>query len=267
MSGWACGSGIDLDTPNVARVYDYYLGGAHNFQVDRRFAEKAIAMFPATRELARRNRAFLQRAVRELAGLGCEQFLDLGSGIPTAGHVHEIARRTAPRARVAYVDNEPVAVEHSRMLVGDVDGVVAVRADFTRPDEVLGHPEVRSVLDFDEPIAVLFCAALHLVPDEDDPYGLVARYRDATAPGSYLAVSHGTLDNRPDIAALVRHYARGVSNRFIVRDRAECARFFAGYDLLDPGVVFTAQWRPDEDPSQNEEAERSGVYAGVGRKP
>lgn len=262
---WTSGR-VDINTPSVARVYDYYLGGSHNFAADREFAKEAIRKFPAAPDLARRNRNFLQRAVRVLAGRGCRQFLDLGSGIPTAGHVHQIAGELIDDPRVVYVDNEAVAIEHSKIMTADIEGVEAVYGDFKRPDRLLQDPVVRSTLDFDEPIAVIFCAALHLVPDEDDPWSLVAAYRDATVAGSHLAISHGTLDNREDLQALVQHYSSGVSNRFIVRTRAECEALFPGYELLEPGVVFTDQWYPEHEVDQ-EEASRSGVYAGVGRKP
>src|SRR5689334_8693366 len=185
--------GADFERPNVARMYDYFLGGSHNFAVDRKAAAAVLAAVPGIRALARQNRNFLRRAVQYLAHQGVRQFLDLGSGIPTVGNVHEIAQRDAPGSRVVYVDIEPVAVSHSRTLLEDNPDTAVAQLDLRRPDQVLDSPEVRDLLDLTRPVAVLAVAVLHFLPDSDDPAGVLARYRDAVAPGSRLVVSHASL--------------------------------------------------------------------------
>jgi SAM-dependent methyltransferase len=255
---------VDTTTPNAARLYDFYLGGAHHFESDRLLAEQVLKVFPAAPELARRARRWLVCAVTVLAGeLGVDQFLDLGAGIPSTGCTHEVARRLNPAARVVYVDNEPVAVAHTELITEADDGVAIVNADFTRPADVLGHPTTRSIVDFTRPVAVIFSCSLHLVPDARDPVGIVAAYRDACAPGSCLAISHGTWDNRPDFAEVARLYRDSVSNPFVPRTRTEIEPMFAGYDLVPPGLVFTELWRP-AGPVDDAEAQRSGCYAAVG---
>lgn len=257
---------IDLDKPNAARVYDYYLGGGHNFAVDREFAAQVLATFPEARNLARRARRWLRQAVQVLAAdYGVQQFLDLGAGIPSAGCVHEVAREVHPHARVLYVDNEAVAVASTQQLVDGLGGVAILEEDFTRPDLVVRHPLTTTTLDLSRPVAVIFSCTLHQVPNEQDPAAIVAAYRDATAPGSFLAISHGTSDNRPDFAEVARKY-QGASNGFFTRTHSEIAAFFDGYELIEPGLAFTGLWRP-EDPDDTGDAYRSGCYAGVAHKP
>ena len=256
---------VDIDRPNAARMYDYYLGGGHNFAADRELAQKVLRQCPQLPELARRVRTWLRIAVSTLAGeCGIDQFLDLGSGIPTAGNVHEIARRVNPDCRLVYVDNEWVAAATADYLIKDLDGVQAIQADFTKPRQVLEHPVVQKTLDFSRPIAVIFSMTLHLITDEQNPAAVVAAYRDATVPGSYLAISHGTADNRPDIDKITALY-RSATNAFVPRGRSEVEALFDGYQLIPPGLVFTAQWRP-EGPVDDEQARLSACYAGVGRK-
>jgi S-adenosyl methyltransferase len=256
---------VDVTRPNAARVYDVYLGGGHNFEVDREFARRATELLPDVAVVARMNRAYLQRVVRELSHAGVEQFLDLGSGIPTAGNVHESARAINPKARVVYVDNEPVAVAHSSMILEGNDLAGVVNADVRNPDAVLGHPQTRRLLDLDQPVALIMCTILHFISDADDPIGIVRTYRDALCAGSYLAISHGTTDNRPDLAAFGEAY-RDTPNPVTLRPRAAVERFFDGFDLIEPGLVFTPQWRPEAPDDVGTGPERSGVYAGVGRK-
>ena len=258
--------GVDLNRPNAARVYDVYLGGAHNFEVDREFARQAKKLLPDVDVVARMNRRFLQRVVRELANAGIDQFLDLGSGIPTVGNVHEIAQEINPGARVVYVDNEKVAVAHSQLILEHNDSASVVDADMREPGLVLDDPETKRLLDFDRPTAVIMCTILHFISDGDDPYRIVAAYRDALATGSYLAISHGTTDNRPDLQAFGDSYQR-TANPVTLRPRAKVERFFEGFELIEPGLVFTPQWRPESPSDVGDEPERSGVYAGVGRKP
>ncbi|MQA11982.1 MAG: hypothetical protein GEU98_26280 [Pseudonocardiaceae bacterium] len=257
---------VDLTRPNAARVYDYYLGGAHNFDVDREFARRAKKLLPDVATVALMNRQFLQRVVRELSHAGVRQFLDLGSGIPTVGNVHEIARAINPDARIAYVDNDAVAVAHSRLLLEDDDRADIVPADIRFPDTVLDHPITQQLLDFREPVAVIMCSILHFVSDDEDPVGIVHGYRDALCSGSYLAVSHATTDGRPDLAAFGEVY-RQTANPVTVRGYHDVATFFDGFELIEPGLVFTSQWRPENPAGVGDDPGASGAYAGVGRKP
>ncbi|HEX3589779.1 MAG TPA: SAM-dependent methyltransferase [Pseudonocardiaceae bacterium] len=256
---------VDLERPNAARVYDVYLGGAHNFAVDREFARKAKEILPDVDVVARMNRNYLQRAVRELSRAGVDQFLDLGSGIPTVGNVHEVAQGINPDAKVVYVDNEAVAVAHSALILESNPGAAVVNADIRQPGDVLGAQETRALLDFSRPVAVIMCTILHFISDDAGPRDIVAAYRDALAPGSYLAISHGTTDNRPDLQAFGEAY-RDTPNPVTLRPRDQVERFFDGFQLIDPGLVFTPQWRPESPADLGDEPERAGVYAGVGRK-
>jgi hypothetical protein len=253
---------VDLSKPNAARVYDYVLGGANNFEVDREFAKQLMTRLPDAQSLAQENRGFLRRTVSHLAELGIRQFIDLGSGIPTVGNTHEVVQRIQPDAHVVYVDNEPVAVAHSELILQDNPGAAILRGDVRDVRGVLSHEVTRRLIDFDEPIGILAYAVLHFVPDEQDPYAIVARYRDETVPGSYLVLSHVTSDGRPETNYLVEQYKRS-ANPVSERNKAEVERFFAGYDLVDPGVVFTREWRPEID--LDYEA-NSLLYGGVGQR-
>ncbi|MFF5172595.1 SAM-dependent methyltransferase [Micromonospora sp. NPDC000089] len=248
----------DTDTPNVARMYDYYLGGCHNFAADRAAAERVLEIFPDTGVAAQTNRHFLGRAVRYAAQRGVRQFLDIGAGLPTQGNVHEVAQAVAPDARVAYVDHDEVAVAYARRLLPADPRTVVVRGDLRRPAEILDHPDVRSTIDFDRPVAVLLVAVLHFVSDADDPWAAVARLRDATVPGSLLVLSHLTLDGAPPAAAQqgAAVYRRS-SAPLVPRRHADIARFLDGYDPVEPGLVRLADWRPDGAPG-------AGVSHGYG---
>jgi len=214
---------------------------------------------------AQANRAFLHRAVRHLVGVGVRQFIDIGSGIPTRGNVHEVAQKAAPDARVVYVDIDPVAVAHSRHILADNDLATAIREDMRRPDAILGHPDVRALLDLDQPVAVLMLAILHAIQDKDDPYGLVARIRDALAPGSYLVVAQASPESRPDVWAQMVAMSAPTPYPLTPRTRAEVAAFFEGFDLIEPGVVWAPLWHP-EHPDDVDDPGRSSNAAGVGRK-
>ncbi|WP_268239731.1 SAM-dependent methyltransferase [Micromonospora yangpuensis] len=232
--------------PNVARMYDYFLGGCHNFAPDRAAADRVLEILPETRVAAQANRHFLHRAVRHAAQRGIRQFLDIGAGLPTQGNVHEIVRAVDPGARVVYVDNDEVAVAYAGELLTETDGVVVVRGDLRRPDELLAHPAVRATLDLTAPVAVLLAAVLHFVPDTDDPYGAVAGLRDACAPGSHLVLSHLTVDDvPPDMVQQGEAIYRSSSAPLVPRTHADTLRFFTGYDLVEPGLVWLADWRPD----------------------
>jgi SAM-dependent methyltransferase len=255
---WAPES-IDLDLPNAARVYDYLLGGAANFETDRVFAAKLLAVMPQARPAARANRAFLRRAVRFCVSSGITQFLDIGSGVPTAGNVHEIA----PAARVLYVDNEPVAVTHSELLLGDNELASSMLGDLTRPGPILASP----VIDYSQPVALLMVAVLHFIPDEWGPREALAQYVSALAPGSYLVLSHAVEQPSLDgVEAVDRLYERS-ANPGVRRTREEVLAFFDGLDLVEPGLVWTPQWRPDSPDEVGDHPESSLVMAAVARKP
>ena len=190
--------GVDVHTPSAARVYDAYLGGAHNFAADREFVARAKEILPHVADVARWNRTFLHRAVHTMLEAGIDQFLDLGSGLPTAGATHEVAQRHNPDARVVYVDNEPVAVAQTEELLRDVTGAAVVRGDFLDPEGVLGHSSTKELLDFSRPIGVLAVALLHFMPGDRHPEAALDRYKDELASGSMLAVSHATVDGVPE---------------------------------------------------------------------
>ncbi|MDH6431626.1 hypothetical protein M2158_000103 [Streptomyces sp. SAI-144] len=259
--------GTDPDKASVARMYDAMLGGEHNFAIDREAVAAVTAIDPQVRTLARANRAFLGRAVRFLARSGVRQFIDLGSGIPTQGNVHEVAQAASPRARVVYVDKDPVAVAHSITLLADNPYADIVDADIRRPADVLASPQVRELIDFDQPVAVLMVAILHFVAPEENPAGIVAAFRDALPDGSWLALSHATNQDRPDTAAAVTQlYRSRATSPVTVRSHQEIQDLFTGFELTEPGLVHVPLWRPDENEGIPENPSEYWVYAGVGRK-
>jgi hypothetical protein len=256
--------GVDLDRPNAARVYDYYLGGAHNFAVDRRMAQEALAAWPELPLIMRANRAFLRRAVRFLVRSGVRQFLDLGSGIPTVGNVHEIAQAEDPSCRVVYVDVDPVAVAHGHALLDGDPRVSAVQADLRDPATVLRLARTEGGLDLTRPVAVLLVAVLHFVQDIDDPAGLVAGYREATVPGSALVICHATSDGQGERAdEHLALYAR-TPTPMTMRSHAGVTALLKGYELVDPGLVFMALWRPDDATEIPDDPAEFPGYAAVG---
>jgi hypothetical protein len=259
---------VDVSVPSAARLYDYMLGGAHNFAVDRQMGDKMEAVMPHARSAARVNRAFLGRAVRFMVEQGVRQFLDIGSGIPTVANVHEVAQAEAPECRVVYVDRDPVAVAHSELILTGNDRVRVLQADLRDPDSILNSPEVQ-LLDFDQPIGMLMLLMLHWVPTEADPWGLLKHYREALSSGSYLAITHFADDHDYEgvkIAAERMNKAGG--DQVVERSREEIAAFFGDFELVEPGLVTFAEWRTSgpgdisSDPAINRLA-----YAGVGRKP
>ena len=259
--------GIDMTKASVARVYDWWLGGEHNFRVDQDAARAMIAVEPKARTIARAYRAFLIRAVRYLAGeAGIRQFLDIGSGIPTAQNVHQVAQEIAPGVRVVYVDNDDVAVAHSRLLLRDNPDAGVILADLREPQAILDHPETRRLLDFTQPVAVLLAAVLHFIPDSDDPGKIIATLRRPLAPGSYLAISHACRDTNPDIAeAYQSAYSSRIAARSSFRTRGEINRLFDGFALLDPGLVWLPEWRPDSPDEVPEDPAALWGVAGVGK--
>ncbi|MFI0465881.1 SAM-dependent methyltransferase [Saccharopolyspora sp. 5N102] len=257
---------VDEEIPSAARLYDYLLGGAHNFAADRALAEKFLSALPSARDVARLNRAFLRRAVVHMAQQGVRQFLDVGSGIPTVGNVHEIAQAADPHARVVYVDYESVAVAHSQLLLEGNDNATIIQADLVEPGVILEHPETRRLLDFDEPIGLIMAGVFHFVSHELDAPAIITRYRNALATGSYLALSHFTADISPDEMEGVVEVMRRSSDPIHTRTHAEIIELFTGFDLVEPGVVGTALWRPDRPERAADEPGGSQIYAGVGRK-
>jgi hypothetical protein len=246
-------------------VYDYYLGGSHNFAVDRKMADEAIQLWPELPHMMQANRSFLRRSVHYLAGQGISQFVDVGSGIPTAGNVHEIAQRDNPEARVVYVDNDPVAVAHSRAILADTRGSTVVEADLRQPEQIFEDPAVKSLVDFGAPVALLLVAVLHFVPDQDDPQSAVRRLCEPLPPGSHVVISHASSDGQPDLAATHQQLYQRTPTPMTMRTGEQIATFFSGLQLVPPGLVPIPRWRPDDDPV-DVAGERMVGYAGVGAK-
>ena len=259
-------AGTDHGTPNAARVYDYYLGGSHNFEVDRQLARKAMEMWPELPLIMRANRAFLRRAVQYLAEQGVARFLDIGSGIPTFGAVHEIARETEPQARVVYVDRDPVAVAHAGLLLADEPLSQVVEADLRDPAALLAQPAVAELLRPGEPVAVLLVAVLHFITDAEEPERLVRQLREAMPPGSWLVLSHAGLEGRPDQAGPHQDLYRRTPTPLTMRTRERITDFFAGFDLVEPGVVYLSEWHPETPGSVGAHPERMTGMAGVGHR-
>ncbi|HEX3779429.1 MAG TPA: SAM-dependent methyltransferase [Pseudonocardiaceae bacterium] len=254
----------DATRPNAARMYDYMLGGSANFAADREAADRMMAAGGSSTAPARLNRSFLRRAVRFMIEQGVDQFLDLGSGIPTAGNVHEIAQAVDPTAQVVYVDNEPVAVHHARRLLAGNDRAVMIDADLREVDAVLGHPDTRRLIDFSRPVGLLMVAIFHFVPDTDRPTDIVARYLRALTGGGYLAMSHFT-DNGLGKARQAATLYRSTSTPVLTRSREQFAMLLSGTTLVEPGLVWTSEWRPDGgDPALATPAD-SRIYAAVGQ--
>lgn len=263
---WAPRS-IDITVPSVSRMYDFYLGGSHNFEVDREAARKAMEFMPGLPKVMQANRAFMRRAVRFAVAEGVTQFLDIGSGIPTFGNVHEVAQAADPGARVMYVDHDPVAVAHSKVVLEGNGRAGILAADLRKPQEILGSDEVGQLIDLNRPVALLLVAILHFVEEADDPYGAVAELSEALAPGSMLVLTHAAYEGiplPPERAEGAVDVYRDMRNPLIMRTREEIARFFEGYDMVEPGLVPMPRWRPDTAPEDEDPYAFSGL-AGVGR--
>ena len=265
--GWVP-PGVDTSKANIARVYDYWLGGSNNFLADQDAARALIAVEPNARAMARANRDFLGRAVRFLAASGIRQFLDIGSGIPTERNVHEVAQQAAPGSRVVYADVDDVVVAHSRLLLDGNPDVAVIRADVRDPGAILGAPDTRALIDFSQPVGLLLAAVLHFIPDHDDPRGIIARYHEALAPGSYLVISHATTEGMSEefAAAAKKVYEGRVAASSNIRARAAIQRLFDGFDLVDPGLVRLTDWRPDPGDNALGDAIKLWTLAGVGAR-
>ncbi|MCG8916889.1 SAM-dependent methyltransferase [Actinokineospora sp. PR83] len=277
--------GIDLDRPSVARVYDYYLGGTANWAIDREFGQRVVERFPLVRNIAVANRLFLNRLVRHLTTRGIRQFLDIGAGVPTAGATHQVAAEITDDARVVYVDNEPVAVAHAEILLdeeGNTDRNAVIYGDLRDPDELWSEAMATGILDPDEPIALLMIAVLHVFqPDretgEDIGAQCVARYRELLPRGSYLGISHITDDGippelGPKLAELKAMYDSSSSSNAIWRSRADITALMGDFELVDPGMVWTPEWHPEETGPNAKQIHFSRpneavIWAGAGRKP
>jgi S-adenosyl methyltransferase len=253
----------------MSRVYDYLLGGSHNFAADRALANDLTAAMPQLPVVLHANRAFLHRAVRFLLDCGIRQFLDLGSGLPTAGAVHEVTHRVDPGARVVYVDVDPIAVAYAHDHLADDGRVAAVCADLREPEQVLSHPDTRRLVDLSQPVGLLTVAVLHFVPDADDPAGLVAAYRDAVAPGSHWVLSHATADGAtppglPSAAALTGR----TSTPLTTRTYAQIIALMDGFEPVPPGLVRIPDWRPEPgDQAAEAVGDAFPGYAAVARRP
>ena len=262
-------AGLDTSKAHVARVYDYWLGGKDNFEADRAYGDDLEKRVPSIRLTARMNRLFLGRAVRYLAAdAGVRQFLDIGTGLPTANNTHQVAQGLAPEARVVYTDNDPLVLVHARaLLTSAAAGRTAyIEADVRSPEAILKAPELTDTLDLTQPVAVMLIAVLHLVTDDDIAYPAIRSIIDAMPSGSYLVISHATGDFWPREqvdAANETNRAHRVDFRFRTKD--EVARFFDGLELIEPGIVPVAEWRSGDDPTP--ERAHSNIWAGVARKP
>jgi SAM-dependent methyltransferase len=259
---------LDTSVPQSARVYDYWLGGKDNFPADQAMGEAIAEQLPTIRDQVRAQRAFLGRAVRYLArDAGIRQFLDIGTGIPSAGNVHDVAQEFAPDARVLYVDNDPIVLVHARALRPSTpQGRVAfIQADLREPQAILGDPELRETLDLSEPVALVLIGVVHHLRDEDDPRRIVATLMEPLAPGSYLVLSQSTPDFDPEAMAGLAAASEqgGIPN--VPRSFADTAAFFAGLEMVEPGLVPLADWRPD--PGAEQPSVTIHAYGGVARKP
>ena len=248
-------------------MYDYYLGGAHNFAVDRNLASQVLALFPDGQLIAQANRAFLHRAVRHLLGQGVRQFIDIGSGIPTAGNVHEIAQKVDPEARVLYIDHDPVAVTHSELILRDNPFARVLEADLRRPKDILTAPVLTDLLDLTQPVGLLMVSVLHFVTDSERPEDTISLFRDVFSPGSYLVIAQGTGEGRQAETTKAKELYRSTSTPITYRTREQIRALFDGWELVDPGVVWIPEWRPDWPDDVGPDPASTLIAAGVGRKP
>jgi hypothetical protein len=256
---------IDVNVAHIARVYDYWLGGKDHFAVDREVGDKVLEIHPETVQSVRANRGFLRRSVHYLAAReGIRQFLDVGTGLPSASNTHEVAQAAAPQARVVYVDNDPIVLAHARALLesGPLGATAYIDADMRDTGTILSGAS--QLLDFSRPVAVMLVAVLHMLRDEEDPQGIVDRFMAAVPPGSFLAISHLASDVQADtMAEMGRRLNESMTQQFTMRSKDQVTRFFRGLTLLEPGVVLTHQWRPD---SESDAALPGVLWCGVARK-
>jgi hypothetical protein len=264
--GWVP-TGIDPSVPSIARAYDFILGGKDNFPADRALVDQIVERFPGAAKIATSNREVLGRAVRTLVeDEGVRQLIDIGSGLPTADNVHQAAHRHAPETRVVYVDNDPIVLAHGRALLDEDDRTTVIQADIREPQAILDAPGTRELIDFGRPVGVILSAILHHIQDDEDPIGIVRTLYDAVPSGSYFFITHFFRENTPEAdgveAILQESLGRG---RW--RERHEIEEFFAGLEILEPGIVPLAQWRPDEPLDRELTVFERLIVGGIGRKP
>ncbi|MFG1709010.1 SAM-dependent methyltransferase [Nonomuraea sp. M3C6] len=259
-------AGIDTSTPNLARMHDYFLGGKDNFAVDREAAEAVLAIAPEVRVMAQEHQAFHVRVIRFLLEQGITQFINVGSGLPTVLNTHELARSLVPDTRVAYVDTDPVVLTHGRAILARAPGVSVVEGDVMRPAELLADPDLRQVIDLDQPVALLLFVVLQYIPDSSDPWARVAELRDALPAGSHIVITHVVFDSRPEVAEPIVALYRTVlgHDQGRARTREQVLPFFDGLHLVEPGLVYVREWRPDS-PFLFERPEKAWMIVGVGR--
>jgi hypothetical protein len=262
---------LKVGIPNVARIYNYLLGGKDNYSADREAAMELVRLIPEVLTACRNNRRFLQRAVRFLAGeAGVRQFIDIGTGLPAQGNVHEVAQDSAPDARVLYVDYDPVVVSHAQALLAAAPAVVAINRDLRQPGQIIAHRDFRALIDLGRPVAILLVAILHFITDDDDPYGIVDELKAAMPSGSYLVLSHVTADDvSPQVASDVRRLYDRATAPAAPRTRAGIERFFDGLEIIAPGLTDVGTWRELSEAGR-ESLPRPGrtlFLGGVGRKP
>ncbi len=258
---------LDCSTPNVARMYDYYLGGKENYPPDREAARLVLGAAPDVPLAALENREFLRRALHFLVTEAhLSQFIDIGPGLPTQGNVHQVVRQYDAQAQVVYVDNDPVVLAHGRSLLHELPGVSIISGDVRQPEDILANAELRQVIDFSRPVALCLSLVLHFITSAENPHGIVARLRDALCPGSYLVLTHVTSDERDigTISQVTAVYDEATAS-LVPRTHDEIIRLFAGFELVEPGVVFLSQWRPTAE--YYAAGGTRWAYAGVGRKP
>jgi hypothetical protein len=237
---------VNMNEPNAARMYDHYLGGDNNFQVDRDAAEHVLRIAPWLRPTALENRAFLGRAVRYLAKeAGIRQFVDIGTGLPSQGNVHEVAHAIAPAARVVYADHDPIVLGQSRAMLARIDHVTIIRGDLRQPEGIISHPDLAALIDWDQPVALLLVAVTHFITNEDGPASILQQFREVMAPGSYIAITHIHHDGDEDAVRQILDIYRGASVPLVMRTRDEIAALFDGFILIEPGLVPLSEWRPD----------------------
>lgn len=258
-------SNVDTDVFSVARLYDFLLGGKHNFAPDRDFGRRLLSIEPNGRMILQQNRYFLARAMKVMLDDGVRQFLDLGSGIPTQSYVHDLAHAVDPAARVVYIDSDPAAVSHSNYILRGNGNAGAVLADMIDAERVLGDPTVKSLIDFDKPVGLTALAAWHFVDDADDPAGVLAAYRRMLAPGSCLALTHATIDGATgEVVRDVQSQYQSVMKDPSPRTREQIADFFEGFRIMDPGIVRLPAWRPEK-PEDAAGAEDVWFYGALGK--
>ncbi|HEV3173727.1 MAG TPA: SAM-dependent methyltransferase [Actinocrinis sp.] len=256
---------IDTSRPHPARMYDYYLGGRDNYDVDQDAAERVIASIPRMRDSARANRAFLVRAVRTVVGdHGIRQIIDIGTGIPTSPNIHEIAQSTAADTSVVYVDNDPIVAVHAAARLMGAGRTLFVLGDLRRPQEILTDPDIAAAIDLGRPVAVVLVAVLHFITDQENPGRIVDTLRDALPSGSFLILSHGTYETLIDDPTEIYRVYRSATATLNLRSLAEIRSYFGDFELLEPGVVTVAEWRPEPGSTDRR---RFGFYCGVARKP